>query len=385
MVMTDKIPELLFKELEKDEVAVIFWRYQKLSAERIQIKLSISDTKYYSLQRAAYGKLQISEEADGRKLSKEERWKEVKRRYGSILAGLTEKDIDEWEPKRSNEGIPQESPPSPPPPPGPQQQNKGKGSSKPVRLISVDQLLPWIISAFIFGCILLIGGLVAGYYIRPALSNIPYIAGLTPQVQPSKAEVFQTDEVAKEITSEVTRIVEVVPSTHTPYPTYTLLPTVTLIPKTVTPTITIEPSVTPTPLPTPLIVGETFSDDRVSLKLVSASLNESFWVDNGGTTAAIIFNFRFTNNTSKNILLRFQHSDFTMKDNKGRSYPQSEVWFKDSGLVTVSENINVGQSYDFTIGFGQAGDFPRDVRNVIVTVYDFSSLAYASWIVEIPE
>ena len=146
---------------------------------------------------------------------------------------------------------------------------------------------------------------------------------------------------------------------------------------TATPTSTSTPTSTQSPLE--LTVGDSWSDDRVTLELDEVKFNQEYY-----GSSAIWMAFEFNNHSGTDILLRFQAEDFSLQDNVGRDY---NCWYILRYPYT-SEGVNAtvknGSVFKFTLGCGKSISFDEQVSSVVLGIEQFSSLPSMAWTIEIP-
>lgn len=179
-----------------------------------------------------------------------------------------------------------------------------------------------------------------------------------------------------------------VPVTLRPSVVITLTPEATASPiPTASPTATtaITPSATPTATisPTPSVygIGNTAADSRVSLQLLSRALSPDYY----GLSHlwwAIDYNFRFTNQTTDQIELRFNRFQFVVHDNIGRKY-ECYIWPPNQDDINLV--LSAGQKYDFAARCGYQSRFDNQVTSAVLSISgQFSSLGPTQWQAEVP-
>lgn len=172
----------------------------------------------------------------------------------------------------------------------------------------------------------------------------------------------------------------------TPELTITLEPTHT----PVTPSPTYEPSLTPTssptstitPIPDDLSIGDTVSDERVSLRLDDVAYSPK--VGSASKTQFVAsYTFTFANISNKDVFLQLPQSKFLLIDNKEREF---ECWIFRYPHYNDEINIqlNPGSEYEFDVACGPDQKITLEMQWLKLHVYTFTSLPEMDWVADIP-
>lgn len=216
-----------------------------------------------------------------------------------------------------------------------------------------------------------------------SIGVIIYLLNRPPQPQVIIIEtviVTPPPIVATEFQTEAAQFLPTDTLTHEPVITDTPQPTVTNT-STATTTSTATATQTPTATLSPLelTLGDTWSDNRVSLTTTDVEFNSEYF---GASAIWIIF--KFSNFSGTDILLRFSADDFSLQDNLGRNYDCWYILRYPYVHSEVNTTVKNGSDYLFTLGCGEDASFDENVNSVVLSVDHFSSLPQMAWTIEVP-